>query len=125
MNKQEFTDKVDGLKYEDINEEDWDIISTVYAYHPMISDVNGKDEIAALYNKGGLGILIDMFGTADTLRLHEGNIQKNIVALENLEADQKKEMDRLIEQQRAAIQDIKNDNAAASSCIAEIHKKFN
>ena len=74
MNKDEFC-KLTGIKYEGINEDDWNVIQTVYNYHPMISDVNGKKEIAALYKKGGMGLISDMFGTADEISCREHNIQ--------------------------------------------------
>ncbi len=83
MNKQEFCDRTTA-KYENLNENDWNVISTVYAYHPVISNVNGKDEIAALYNQGGLGLLQDMYNTANAIQLNEMAIQKASVDLENM-----------------------------------------
>lgn len=97
MNKQEFCDRTTA-KYEDLNETDWDIISTVYAYHPIISNVNGKDELAALYNQGGLGLLQDMYNTANAIQLNEMAIQKASVDLENMTKKHKanlKELDEI------------------------------
>jgi hypothetical protein len=124
MNKAEFTDRVPSLKYEDLNAHDFKIINTVYAHHPMISDTNGKKEIADLYKKGGMGIMNDMYPTASELALHESNIQANNVALENLIAEQKKELARLIEQQGHAVNDLRNDNIAANTRILDIHEAF-
>lgn len=84
MNKDEFC-KLTGIIYEEINEEDWNIIQTVYAYHPMISDTNGKKEIATLYKKGGMGFLTDMFGTADEISCREHNIQMASVEKEKIQ----------------------------------------
>ena len=83
MNKQEFCDRTTA-KYENLNEDDWNVISTVYTYHPVISNVNGKDEIAALYNQGGLGLLQDMYNTANVIQQNESRIQAAKVELENV-----------------------------------------
>ena len=120
MNKAEFTNRVSGLKYEAISEKDWSTINTVYAYHPMISDVNGKEEIATLYKQGGMGILNDMFPTAKQIRVNESLIQKNSVALEILKKNQKVEMDALIAEHHRKVQDIINQNIAAKQNLIKI-----
>jgi hypothetical protein len=84
MNKDEFC-KATGTKYESIDEDDWNTIQTVYNFHPMISDTKGKNEIAALYKKGGMGLLTDMFGTADEISCRESNIQLASVEKEKIQ----------------------------------------
>jgi hypothetical protein len=84
MNRDEFC-KATGLKYESIDEDDWNTIQTVYNFHPMISDTKGKNEIAALYKKGGMGLLTDMFGTADEISCRESNIQLASVEMEKIQ----------------------------------------
>jgi hypothetical protein len=124
MNKAEFTDRVKGLKFEDVNEEDWEIINTVYAYHPMISDVKGKDEIAALYTKGGMGIMNDMFPTANVISINESMVHKNNVTLEKLEKTQLDEMQALITKHRLEVENIIHDSKAANNTIAAIIEKY-
>ncbi len=125
MNKAEFTDRVIGLKYEDLSEEDFDAINMVYAWHPMIPIVNGKDEIADLYKKGGMGIIKNMLPTAHELQMHEGNLQKNTVAMERLEKEHKRAMEELRNRQMSEMLTIKNDNISANDRIREINREFN
>jgi hypothetical protein len=123
MNKQEFCE-LTGLEYHNISEDNFNVINTVYAYHPVISDVHGKEEIAALYKKGGMGIIRDLLATASEIAEAESRIQQNNVLLENLESEQKKEMDFVIQRQRDAVQDIKSDTYAACNRIAEINETY-
>jgi hypothetical protein len=83
MNKQEFFDLVNCGANFLILDEDWEALQTVYNYHPMISDVNGKSEIAALYNQGGFGLIYDMLPTARLIEENEAAIQKARVNIEN------------------------------------------
>ena len=53
-------------------EEDFEIISLVYDYHPSMRNENGKDNIAMLYSFFGMTIIYDMRERA-----------KRIVELEN------------------------------------------
>jgi hypothetical protein len=121
MNKAEFTDRVPGLKYEDIDAENWDIINTVYAYHPIISDTNGKKEIADLYKKGGMGIMNDMYSTAKMLQDNESQIQRNSVVFEKMVKEHKDELDALLKKHRDELQVIKDDTATANEIMADIN----
>ena len=47
MTKEEFLERTPGT--EKPTQEQWDIIETVYNYHPSISETNGKSQIAYLY----------------------------------------------------------------------------
>jgi hypothetical protein len=123
MNKAEFC-KLTGLEYHNLSEANFDIINTVYAYHPIISNVKGKKEIADLYKRGGMGIIKDMLDTAEALADAESRMQTNSVLMENLVADQKKELDRLKQDHRDARDDIINDTAGAQERIREITADF-
>jgi len=39
---------------------EWGTITTVYAFHPAIPNVDGKDVLAAVYAAGGFGLIRDM-----------------------------------------------------------------
>ena len=43
-----------------ISDSDYEIIETVYAFHPAISDVRGKEQIAWLYTTLGMAVINDM-----------------------------------------------------------------
>lgn len=60
MQKEEFEDLV-GQALSDM---DYEIIETVYLYHPAIRDVSGKEEVAELYKSFGMTIFYDMFQRA-------------------------------------------------------------
>lgn len=60
MQKEEFEDLV-GLA---LSDRDYEIIETVYLYHPAIRDVSGVEEVAELYKSFGMTIFCDLFGRA-------------------------------------------------------------
>ena len=86
MNKEEFCN-LTGTKYEGLDEKDWNIINKVYAFHPMISDLNGKDEIAALYLQGGMGLMMDMAISASYIEDREAEVQRATVEKERIKKD--------------------------------------
>lgn len=63
MMKQEF-EKMIG---KEVSEEDYSVINHVYTYHPAINNVDGKKQIADIYNAGGMGVIRSMVETADTM----------------------------------------------------------
>lgn len=63
MNKQEFEERIK----ESISEQNYKIIETVYNYHPSISEVNGKDQIANLYEIGGMALIRSMLEIANIM----------------------------------------------------------
>ncbi len=65
MMKQEFTALI-GVNLPD---HDWDIVQTVYQFHPAISDTDGKRQIADLYLSFGMLPIIDMLERAQKIGL--------------------------------------------------------
>jgi hypothetical protein len=39
---------------------EWDVIHTVYQYHPAIPETGGKEKLAQLFALGGFGLISDM-----------------------------------------------------------------
>lgn len=65
--------------------QEWDVVHTVYQWHPMIGDVDGKKQLLALYKLGGIGLLRDMLTTANRayeLSSHEDELDRQIEALD-------------------------------------------
>lgn len=60
MLKEEFEERAGRA----VTDQEFKIINTVYVFHPSISDVSGKDQIAELYLSFGMTLLLDMFPTA-------------------------------------------------------------
>jgi len=63
MMKDEFEKRIPGT----VTPEQWEKINTVYQFHPVIKDVGGKDQIAALYVAGGMFLIEDMFKRANEI----------------------------------------------------------
>lgn len=60
MGKEEFEDLISQA----LSDRDFEIIETVYLYHPAIRDVSGKEELAELYKSFGMTIFYDLVGRA-------------------------------------------------------------
>ena len=59
-----------------ISDSDYEIIETVYAFHPAISDVRGKEQIAWLYTTLGMAVINDMLPRAIKARELENKISQ-------------------------------------------------
>lgn len=60
MRKEEFEDLIGQA----LSDGDYEIIETVYLYHPAIRDTSGKEELAELYKSFGMTIFYDLIGRA-------------------------------------------------------------
>lgn len=77
MMKEEFISHINALgnptKYEDLPDDEYQIIEYVYNYHPAIDD---KNDIARLYClRGGFHIICDMKPTAEYWEAKEKEMQ--------------------------------------------------
>ena len=63
MQKQEFEQLIQTT----ISDEEYRIIEKVYVWHPAISNMEGKNQIADLYRDGGMAVIKNMEETADTM----------------------------------------------------------
>ena len=61
MTKEEFTSRTGS----DISDKDYEMIEYVYARHPSIDPVKGKDQVAMLFVTFGMRIFVDMKPTAE------------------------------------------------------------
>lgn len=60
MLKEEFEERAGRA----VTAEEFNIINEVYVFHPCISDTQGKDQIAELYIRFGMTLMLDMYPTA-------------------------------------------------------------
>lgn len=60
MLKEEFEERVGRA----VTAQEFNIINEVYVFHPSISDTEGKDQMAELYNRFGFMLILDMYPTA-------------------------------------------------------------
>ena len=123
MNKDEFC-KLTDLKYETLQESDWETISMVYTWHPMISDTNGKAEIADLYDRGGMGLMEDMRETASELCGLYGAIQCADVEMELASKTHKQEMTDLKTEYLNETHRLNLERSAAAKKAQKIEEKY-
>lgn len=73
MTKQEFEERI-GKK---VTEKDYNIIEKVYTWHPSISETEGKQEIADLYNRReGMTIIKGMYEAARMIEDLDSELRK-------------------------------------------------
>ena len=64
MMKTEFEDLIHGS----VTDEEYELIETIYMWHPAIRNTSGKEEVAELYLSFGLVIFKDMYPRAMKLK---------------------------------------------------------
>lgn len=64
MMKSEFEDLIHGS----VTDEEYELIETVYMWHPAIRTTSGKEEVAELYKSFGIIIFKDMYPRAMKLK---------------------------------------------------------
>lgn len=80
MTKQEF-EKITGVP---VPTELFERIDFVYTFHPAISEVTGKQQIADLYIQFGSRLIEDMYPTACKAKALEEDIRKKSLELDAL-----------------------------------------
>ena len=73
--------------------DEYEIIETVYSFHPSINEVKGKDQIAELYNNFGMRVILDMLPTAEKAKELENELKKKKIEIDNL----RRELNQLID----------------------------
>lgn len=77
MTREEFDNKAKqicdsiGIKYNAPTTDEMELINYVYMYHPSISNVCGKNQIAYLYVHFGMRLIRDMRNTAHAMEDYE------------------------------------------------------
>lgn len=82
MTQEEFINKVRELnpsKVVELTDREWQLIETVYTYHPSIQD---KKHMAGLYLDYGMAAITDMYLRAIKLQEMESQIKRQEEALE-------------------------------------------
>lgn len=80
MTKAEF----EGKLGREVSEKDYTVIEYVYNFHPVISNTEGKVQIAELYKLGGMRLIRDMVQTAIRAETLENRIRKTNANLADL-----------------------------------------
>lgn len=80
MMKEEFLE-IAGIKK--ISEEEYSLIEFVYTFHPLISETQGKEQVAFLYKNFGSGIFKEMEAKAVAAQKVESKIFELERSLEN------------------------------------------
>lgn len=93
MTREEFTDKARqicdslGIQFSTPTTEQMELIDYVYMYHPSISNVDGKSQIAYLYVVFGMRLILDMRNTAYVMEDYENKERKLKAELNKLKDD--------------------------------------
>ena len=95
MTKQEFLDRVqaviesEGIKdvKAGISDNDYESVELVYTWHPAISEVNGKEQIAKLYVDFGMSVISDMVSRSRIMREKETEFRRLQSSLNELRGD--------------------------------------
>lgn len=90
MKKREF----EYLIGEDISDENYKVIETVYKFHPSIQEVSGKDEVAELYKSFGMTIFLDMLLRAERNRDLERDLSYAQAIVEQIKEEKEKLLKR-------------------------------
>lgn len=83
MQKQEFEKLIGNT----VTDPEYEVIETVYQWHPSIRNTSGKEEVAELYKSFGIAVFYDMLPRAE-----------KFCELENMLLSKRLEMDRIKEQ---------------------------
>lgn len=70
-------------------EQEYRLIEHVYTFHPSISETEGKQQVAYLYENFGKSIFRDMEARADFMRVKEGELQKAKAEVERIQKQMK------------------------------------
>lgn len=80
MCKEEFQNLI-GME---VSDEDYAIIEKVFLFHPAVSEVSGKEEVAELYKSFGLVVFCDMFPRAERNRELERQLRQAQAEVERI-----------------------------------------
>lgn len=83
MTREEFNERVN----KEVPEKEYKVIEFVYQFHPLISETEGKDQVAWLYNNLGIGIFEEMEEKAAEAKGFEDEIRKTRIKLKKLEEE--------------------------------------
>ncbi len=87
MMKNEFEDLIHGS----VTDEEYELIETVYMWHPAIRNTSGKEEVAELYKSFGIVIFYDMYPRAQKAK----EIEEHIRLIDKTRAELVDELKRL------------------------------
>lgn len=81
--------KSEDVQISSIPDEDFEVIETIYRYHPAIDVTFGWEKIADLYANFGFSVIMDMLPRAEKMRYME----KQLEVIESTLAGLREEMD--------------------------------
>ena len=81
VEKHEFEKRIDDT----VTDEEYKVIESVYQWHPVISEVEGKEQIATLYKNFGMVIIKDMLPRAEKAREIEGRLRAARIEVERIQ----------------------------------------
>lgn len=83
MQKREFEERIG----QPVSDADYEVIETVYQWHPSVKETSGKEEVAELYKSFGMAIFHDMLPRAEKKRKLENQFLYVKVEMERIQAE--------------------------------------
>lgn len=105
MTKEEFESRIGR----EVSASEYAEIEYVYTWHPAIKDVEGKDQIVAIFNAGGMMVIRTMKEAA--------------IMAENVEEELRTEL-RKVERLKKRLQRLKDGDTSYERCIKDAEKAF-
>lgn len=105
MTKQEFEKRIGA----EISQKDYSIVEHVYTWHPSISEVEGKEQIAELYKSFGMPIIKNMMEAAN----YAETLDREMAQAQ-----------RQVEELRKRIIRVAKGDLVVEQCITEAKKLF-
>ena len=93
----------------EVSSSEYKEVEYVYTWHPAITDVEGKDQIAAIFNAGGMMVIRSM---------------KEAAAMaETIEEEMRAEL-RKVERLKERLQRLRDGDTGYERCIKDVEKAF-
>ena len=99
---------------------DWDVVSEVYTFHPLIPNLDGKRRAADLWRLGGAGLFRDLLPKARRVREAEDRLRACLRA-ERLHAERKREVCQRLGQEET---ELRRDTREAQGHLAELNLPY-
>ena len=105
MTKDEFESRIGR----EVPESEYEEIEYVYTWHPAIKNVEGKDQIAAIFNAGGMMVIRSMKEAAAMAETVEEELRAELGKVERL---------------KERLQRLKDGDTSYERCIKEVERAF-
>lgn len=105
MMKEEFESRIGR----EVSSNEYEEIEYVYTWHPAISSTEGKDQIAAIFNAGGMVVIRSMKEAAEMAEVLDNELRAEMAKVERL---------------KNRIRKLKDGDTSFERCLKEAGRAF-